>query len=168
MCFASNQTLGRPGTCQRAHDRASRCYPGRGRADCARYHDERQTRARRDGQGRVVVASGLSLAPLFDRYAELAQLAQDHAETPSKGCNPAQPLQAASGPASAALTACCNALGIILRRRADEETLTALHKELTVNLRDSDTQFEGHKETQSIPSVKDDDLEENFPRFAPR
>lgn len=166
ICFASNQTLA-----ARAHvsvatiERHVSILADAGLIKRATTMNGKRW-ARRDGQGRVVVASGLSLAPLLERFAELAQMARDHAERLSR-------LQTLRDRCKVLLAGLCGADGLlqrarnILRRRADEETLTALHKELTGKMRGTDTQFEGHKETHSIPSVsvEDRDIEENYPRL---
>lgn len=166
ICFASNQTLA-----TRAHvsvatiERHVSILADAGLIKRAASMNGKRW-ARRDGQGRVVVASGLSLAPLFERFAELAQMAQDHAEHLSR-------LQTLRDRCKVLLARLSDAHGLlqrarnILRRRTDEETLTALLKELTGNLRDSAPEFEGHKETQSIPSVsvEDQDIEESYPRL---
>lgn len=166
ICFASNQTLA-----ARAHvsvptiERHVSILVKAGLIQRATTMNGKRW-ARRDGQGRVVLASGLSLAPLFEKYAELAQMAQDHAERLLR-------LQALRDRCKLLLARFSAPDGLlqrarnILRRRADEDTLTALLQELTGKMRGSDPEFEGHKETDSIPSVsvEDQDIEENYPRL---
>lgn len=164
ICFASNQTLA-----TRAHvsiptiERHVSILVSAGLVQRATTMNGKRW-ARRDGQGRVVVASGLSLAPLVTKYAELVQTAQEHAERLLK----LQTLRDRCKLLLAQLSASDSLLQRarnILRRRADEETLQALHDDLALNLTVPDTQFEGHKDTQIIPLVKERDLEENYPRL---
>lgn len=166
VCFASNQTLA-----NRAHvsvatiERHVSTLADAGLIKRAASMNGKRW-ARRDRQGRVVVASGLSLAPLLERFSELAQMARDHAERLTR-------LQTLRDRCKVLLSHLCATDGLlqrarnILRRRADEETLTALLKELTGNLRDRAPEFEGHKDTQSIPNitVEDRDIEESYPRL---
>ncbi|AHD12121.1 plasmid replication protein RepC-4 (plasmid) [Phaeobacter gallaeciensis DSM 26640] len=164
ICFASNQTLA-----ARAHvsvptiERHVSILVNAGLIKRATTMNGKRW-ARRDGQGRVVTVSGLSLAPLFEKYAELVQIAKDHAERLLR-------LDVIRDRCKLLLARLSGAEGLlqrarnILRRRADEETLNDLYIEMTSILRDSDTPFEGHKETKSIPSVKDSEIEETFPRL---
>lgn len=164
ICFASNQTLA-----TRAHvsvatiERHVSILVHAGLIQRATTMNGKRW-ARRDGQGRVVTASGLSLAPLFTKYAELVQIAQEHAQrlfrlnTLRDQC---KLLLARLSASDGLLQRARN----ILRRRPDEEALQALHDDLTRNLTVPDTHFEGHKETQSIPSVKEQDIEDNYPRL---
>lgn len=164
ICFASNQTLA-----ARAHvsvatiERHVSILVKAGLIQRASTMNGKRW-ARRDGQGRVVTASGLSLAPLISRFTELAQIAQEHAErlfrlnTLRDQC---KLLLARLSGADGLLQQARN----ILRRRPDEKTLQQLHDDLSRNLTDADMHFEGHKDTQSIPSVKEQDFEDNYPRL---
>lgn len=164
ICFASNQTLA-----TRAHvsvatiERHVSILAQAGLIQRATTMNGKRW-ARRDGQGRVVVASGLSLAPLVTKYAELAAIAQEHAErllrlnTLRDRC---KLLLAQLSASDSLLQRARN----ILRRRTDEETLQTLHDDLALNLTVPDTQFEGHKDTHNIPLVKERDIEESYPRL---
>jgi replication initiation protein RepC len=164
ICFASNQTLA-----ARAHvsvatiERHVSILVKAGLIQRASTMNGKRW-ARRDGQGRVVTASGLSLAPLINKYSELAQIAQEHAErllrldTLRDQC---KLLLARLSASDGLLQRARN----ILRRRPDEDTLQNLYEDLSRNLTVPDVHFEGHKETQSIHSVKEQDLEKNYPRL---
>jgi len=131
--------------------------------------------ARRDGQGRIVFAAGLSVLPLHQRHGEFQSLAEAQsaktielrvlrdtcvaklAELLEIGQN-AQPVQTLKEKGRT-----------LLRRRPNSETLTEFLSEITreiaqfqapdsssdtEELKGSDHHIEGHKETPLIQSVK--------------
>jgi replication initiation protein RepC len=120
--------------------------------------------ARRDGQGRAVVISGLSLAPLLQRHQEIKRLAEEHAKIIDRLHQLKDQCRVLLGQIRQ-IPELINRARNILRRRPDEQTLTCLLKDLTDNLRDSDGEIEGHKEPISIPEVGQSDIEEAFPRL---
>jgi replication initiation protein RepC len=121
--------------------------------------------ARRDGQGRVVLASGLSLAPLLQRHAEISNLAKAHAELVARLDHLKDQCRILLGQVRQVPELITRARNI-LRRKADEDALSNLLNELTDNLRDSDGDFEGHKEPHSNPVVLEDNaVEKAFPRL---
>ena len=148
--------------------------------------------ARRDRQGRVVTATGLSLMPLSERHAEFIQEAQRHADRVleftvlrdkvSAALARLRELVANDTAISDLMTTVRNAL----RRKPDANVLSELLAEISVeiseitqtdteNLRASDNEFEGHKEDSLNPEVKKDKLsqiqvsqdqmERSFPRL---
>ena len=148
--------------------------------------------ARRDRQGRVVTATGLSLMPLSERHPEFIQEAQRHADRVleftvlrdkvSAALARLRELVANDTAISDLMTTVRNAL----RRKPDASVLSKLLAEISVeiseitktdteNLRDSDNEFEGHKEDSLNPKVKKeefsqiqvspDQMERSFPRL---
>ena len=148
--------------------------------------------ARRDPQGRVVTATGLSLMPLAERHAEFIQEAQKHADrvleftllrdTVSAALARLKELIADDGDIADLMTTVRNAL----RRKPDAIVLRELLAEISVeiseitpadtdNLRVSDNEIEGHKEDSLNPIVKKekpfqiqvspDQMERSFPRL---
>ena len=150
--------------------------------------------ARRDRQGRVVLASGLSLLPLAEKHAELVQTAQGHAEKTRKvsllkdKCSlKLKRLTDLSGDESV-ITDLMSRARNILRRKSDETALKNLLEEITNELancgyveeqtdklRGPDHQNEGHKETDLIQKVEEKnssqiqvspkDMEHSFPKL---
>jgi len=124
--------------------------------------------ARRDRQGRVTVVSGLSLAPMVEKQAALQQAAQEetdrlsHLDTLRDRC---KILLAQLSGAGELLARARN----ILRRKPNQTALQGLLEELTTNLGGTDTPFEGHKDTNSIPKdvpeLTQKDMEKSFPRL---
>ena len=148
--------------------------------------------ARRDRQGRVVTATGLSLMPLSERHAEFIQDAQRHADRVleftvlrdkvSAALARLRELVANDTAISDLMTTVRNAL----RRKPDANVLSELLAEISVeiseitqtdteNLRASDSEIEGHKEDSLNPEVKKeklsqiqvspDQMERSFPRL---
>ncbi len=148
--------------------------------------------ARRDRQGRVVAATGLSLMPLSERHAEFIEEAQRHADRVleftvlrdkvSTALARLRELVANDATISDLMVTARNAL----RRKPDANVLSELLAEISVeiseikrtdsdNLRDSDNEIEGHKEDSLNPIVKKeeysqiqvspDQMERSFPRL---
>ena len=148
--------------------------------------------ARRDRQGRVVTATGLSLMPLSERHVEFIQEAQRHADRVleltvlrdkvSAALVRLRDLVANDTAISDLMTTVRNAL----RRKPDANVLSELLAEISVeiseitqtdteNLRGSDSEIEGHKEDSLNPEVKKeklsqiqvspDQMERSFPRL---
>ncbi|RLJ97652.1 replication initiation protein RepC [Ruegeria conchae] len=148
--------------------------------------------ARRDRQGRVVTATGLSLMPLSERHPEFIQEAQRHADRVleftvlrdkvSAALARLRELVANDTAVSDLMTTVRNAL----RRKPDANVLCELLAEISVEiseitqtdtekLRDSDNEIEGHKEDSLNPEVKKeklsqiqvspDQMERSFPRL---
>jgi len=128
--------------------------------------------ARRDNQGRVTLATGLSVLPLIDRHGEFLQLAtaekahRDQLALLRDRCTLAlRQLRDLIGELTPAVEAIAQHVRKILRRRADEAALTGLLSDLTVeisridascadNSRGSHTISEGHKEPYKNPNVE--------------
>ncbi|MCL6286171.1 helix-turn-helix domain-containing protein [Ruegeria sp. 2012CJ41-6] len=148
--------------------------------------------ARRDRQGRVVTATGLSLIPLSERHAEFLQEAQKHADRVleftvlrdkvSAALARLKELVADDGSITDLMTSVRNAL----RRKPDARVLRKLLAEISVEIseitpahtekmRAYDHENEGHKEDSLNPIVKKekhsqvqvspDQMERNFPRL---
>ena len=148
--------------------------------------------ARRDRQGRVVTATGLSLMPLSERHAEFIQQAQRHADRVleftvlrdkvSAALARLRELVANDTAISDLMTTVRNAL----RRKPDASVLGKLLAEISVeishitqadtgNLRANDHKNEGHKEDSLNPKVKKEkhfqiqvspnQMERSFPRL---
>ncbi len=148
--------------------------------------------ARKDREGRVVTATGLSLMPLSERHAEFIQEAQKHADRVleftvlrdkvSAALARLKELLADDGSITDLMATVRNAL----RRKPDATVLRDLLTDITVeisditpadtdNLRGSDGEIEGHKEDSLNPIVKKENLlqiqvspeqmERNFPRL---
>lgn len=127
--------------------------------------------ARRDSQGRVTLATGLSVLPLIIRHGEFLQLAtsekarRDHLALLKDRCTLAlRKLRDLVSDLSSTFEEIAQRARKILRRRPDEAVLTNLLSELTVeisrinpscadNSRDSHTSSEGHKEPYKNPNV---------------
>ena len=127
--------------------------------------------ARRDRQGRVVLAAGLSVLPLLEKHDELRIIAEDHANRLDRLAL----LRDHCVLALARLKALINSTsGIIetaarlLRRKLEEPELTSLLSEIeshlpstsnedTAQMRGTDTADEGHKETPLNPSTDHSD-----------
>ncbi|MGR3366524.1 helix-turn-helix domain-containing protein [Sagittula sp.] len=134
--------------------------------------------ARRDRQGRVVLASGLSLLPLLERHTELAERAEAYTRQKERltllrdRCVLAlSHLKSILGEAKANAHELCQNAARILRRKPVEEQLTGLLDALKVEKscigeigtgksRGSDTSDEGHKETNINPSEEAPTLED--------
>ncbi|MCG7522396.1 helix-turn-helix domain-containing protein [Ruegeria sp. Ofav3-42] len=144
--------------------------------------------ARRNRQGRVVTATGLSLLPLSERHAEFIQEAQRHADQVLEFTVLRDKVSAALARLRELLaddTAISDLMLTVrnaLRRKPDANVLSGLLAEIseiaqadTENLRDSDIEFEGHKEDSLNPEVKKeklsqiqvspDQMERSFPRL---
>jgi replication initiation protein RepC len=148
--------------------------------------------ARRDRQGRVVTATGLSLIPLSERHAEFIQEAQKHTDRileftvlrdkVSAALARLKELVADDSAISDLMATVRNAL----RRKPDANVLGELLSEISVeiseitggyteNLRGTDRKIEGHKEDSMNPEVKKEELsqiqvspdqmERSFPRL---
>lgn len=150
--------------------------------------------ARRDGQGRVVLASGLSLLPLAEKHAELIVVGQEHAEKIQQArllkdkCSMhlrrLKDLQGEEG----LVTDLIIRTRKLLRRKNDTQALKDLLDELSNELascgyvedqaaisRASDDHIEGHKETDLIQKVKEkksseiqvtsEEMERSFPKL---
>ena len=148
--------------------------------------------ARRDRQGRVVTATGLSLMPLAERHAEFVQEAQRHTDRVleitvlrdkvSAALARLRELVADDTAISDLMITVRNAL----RRKPDANVLRDLLAEISVDiseitqadtekLRGSDSEIEGHKENSLNPEVKKeeisqihvspDQMERSFPRL---
>lgn len=127
--------------------------------------------ARRDRQGSIVLATGLSLLPLADRYPEFVRLAQDHQDRQNElRCLRDMCSAALSDLKARLLPADCDE-GLlararkILRRQSDKQALSDLLDQITVeiakisapeptDLRDSAPKIEGHKETSQTQFVE--------------
>ncbi|MES0864366.1 helix-turn-helix domain-containing protein [Ruegeria sp. SCPT10] len=148
--------------------------------------------ARRDRQGRVVTATGLSLMPLSERHAELIQEAQRHVDRVLEFTVLRDKVSAALARLRELLADDAKISGLMatvrnaLRRKPDADVLNKLLAEISVeiseiaqadteNLRDSDSEFEGHKDDSLNPKVKKekfsqlqvspDQMERSFPRL---
>jgi replication initiation protein RepC len=129
--------------------------------------------ARRDRQGSVVLATGLSLLPLAERYPEFLRMAHDNQDLKNElgrlrdMCSAALTnLKAHLSPANwdeALLSKARN----VLRRQPDKQALSDLLGEITVEistitcaepdkLRATAPEIEGHKETSKIQYVKEE------------
>ena len=130
--------------------------------------------ARRDTSGRVVLATGLSLLPLLERYAEFIDQYQLYKEN-------SVTLTLLRDKCAMALARLKNYLGDfeqyelllrkarnLLRRQPDQSALSALHAEITEELQKidhsepddlmgTDVENEGHIETPLNPSVKEEE-----------
>jgi replication initiation protein RepC len=127
--------------------------------------------ARRDRNGRVVLATGLSLLPLSERFAEFLQLNQIHQDNLAKlsllrdRCVIALTKLKHFVPDRPDLETVFQTARNLLRRRVPPEALSDLLQNITQelqnltgekaeNLRGTDPEFEGHKEPQLNQSVK--------------
>jgi replication initiation protein RepC len=127
--------------------------------------------ARRDRNGRVVLATGLSLLPLSDRFAEFIQLNQIHQDNLAKlnllrdRCVVALTKLKHFVPDRPDLETVFQTARNLLRRRVPPEALSDLLQNITQelqnltgekaeNLRGTDPEFEGHKEPHMNRSVK--------------
>ncbi|MDC0739617.1 helix-turn-helix domain-containing protein [Cognatishimia sp. SS12] len=148
--------------------------------------------ARRDNTGRITYATGLSALPLLRRYAELCAQAEQYAAEKQKLITLRD--RCASGLAelvslardSATVAALTSRARKLLRRKPQAEALQGFLSEITTelaayqdenptDLRASDTQSEGHKETSLNRSafkhtnmdvqVTDKDMETKFPKL---
>ena len=148
--------------------------------------------ARRDRQGSIVLATGLSLLPLAERYPEFLRMAQDHQDHQNELgrlrdlCSAAlSNLKAHFKPADwdeGLLSKARN----LLRRQPDKHALSDLLDEITVeiskispvepnDLRATAPEIEGHKETSKTQHVKEetsfhikvgqDEMERAYPRL---
>ncbi|MDP5221010.1 helix-turn-helix domain-containing protein [Ruegeria sp. 2205SS24-7] len=148
--------------------------------------------ARRDRQGRVVTATGLSLMPLSERHAEFIQEAQGHADRVLKFTVLRDKVSAALARLRELLANDAKISGLMvtvrnaLRRKPDANLLRELLTEISVeiseitqadteNLRASGNEIEGHKEDSlnlevkkeklSQIQVSTDQMERCFPRL---
>lgn len=129
--------------------------------------------ARRDRHGSIVLATGLSLLPLAERYPEFLRMAQEYQDLKSELARLRDMCSAALSDLKARLlpsnwdedllTKARN----LLRRQPDKQALSDLLSEITVkiskisseepeDLRDTAPEIEGHKETSKTQSVKED------------
>lgn len=130
--------------------------------------------ARRDTSGRVVLATGLSLIPLSTRHSEFIKINQMYKEHVTNltilrdKCAIALASLKRHLPTRSDLDTLFKTARNLLRRRATEEALTALLKDITSqiqevtpdqtdNLRDTPPENEGHKEPHLNQSVKEED-----------
>ncbi|MFA3921080.1 helix-turn-helix domain-containing protein [Ruegeria hyattellae] len=148
--------------------------------------------ARRDRQGRVVTATGLSLMPLSERHAEFIQEAQKHTDRVLEFTVLRDKVSAALARLKelvaddTAITDLMATVRNALRRKPDANVLGELLAEISVeisqitqadteNLRANDHENEGHKEDSLNPIVKKerqsqfqvspDQMERSFPRL---
>ncbi len=148
--------------------------------------------ARRDRQGRVVTATGLSLMPLSERHAEFIQEAQKHADRVLEFTVLRDKVSAALARLKelvaddSAISDLMATVRNTLRRKPDANVLSELLAEISVeisevtpvdaeNLRANDNEIEGHKEDSLNPEVKKeklsqvqvsaDQMEHSFPRL---
>ncbi len=130
--------------------------------------------ARRDRQGSIVLATGLSILPLAERYPEFLRMAQDHQDHQNElgrlrdMCSAAlSNLKAHLMPANWDGSLLSKARNL-LRRQPDKQALSDLLSEITVeiskincaepdDLRVTAPEIEGHKKTYKNPYVKEDD-----------
>lgn len=148
--------------------------------------------ARRDRQGSIVLATGLSLLPLAERYPEFVRMAQDHQDHK----NELERLRDMCSAALANLKTHINGAGWgdglfskarnLLRRQPDKQALSDLLSEITVeiskatgaessDLRATAPEVEGHKETSKTPYVEEEtsfqiqvdqeEMERSYPRL---
>jgi replication initiation protein RepC len=148
--------------------------------------------ARRDRQGSIVLATGLSLLPLAERYPEFLRMAQDHQDHQNElgrlrdMCSAAlSDLKARLMPNSRNDDLLSKARNL-LRRQPDKHALSDLLDEITVEiskispaeptkLRDTAPEIEGHKETYKTQFVEEeaslkievdqDQMEHAYPRL---
>ncbi|UWR13352.1 helix-turn-helix domain-containing protein [Sulfitobacter mediterraneus] len=148
--------------------------------------------ARRDRRGNIVLATGLSLLPLAERYPEFVRMAQDYQDQKIElgrlrdMCSAAlTTLKAHLLPEEWEETLVSKARSL-LRRQPDKMALTDLLAEITVeiskltsaepiDLRGTAPEIEGHKETSKTQyveekssndiEVKQDDMERAYPRL---
>lgn len=129
--------------------------------------------ARRDGQGAVVLVSGLSLLPMVERMEELLHMAEDEKNRQNKlsllkdRCRLA--LTELKDMARTDVRALLQAARNILRRKSDETELEKLLSDIAsalgktasdtvqqpIKMRGKPTDMEGHKETYLNPKVKE-------------
>ncbi len=150
--------------------------------------------ARRDRQGKVVLASGLSLLPLAEKHAELIQAGQEHAEKVRKAsllkdqCSIQLRRLVELASDESMISGLMRKVRNTLRRKPDENALKDLLKELSAELagcgyvedqtaisRASADRIEGHKETDLIQKVKEknssefqvssSEMERSFPKL---
>ena len=129
--------------------------------------------ARRDRHGSIVLAIGLFLLPLAERYPEFLRIAQEHQDLKSELSRLRDMCSAALGDLKARLLPSNWDEGLLtrarnlLRRQPDKQALSDLLGEITAeiskispvepeDLRDTAPQIEGHKETSKTQSVKED------------
>ena len=129
--------------------------------------------ARRDRQGSIVLATGLSLLPLAERYPEFVRMAQDHQDFRNELGRLRDMCSAALSDLKTRLLPAEWDVGLLskarnlLRRQPDKQALSDLLDEITVeisrissaepnDLRASDPEIEGHKETSKTQYVKDE------------
>ncbi len=130
--------------------------------------------ARRDRNGRIVLATGLSLLPLSERFAEFLQLNQTHQDNLAKlsllrdRCVIALSKLKTFLPGRSDLESFFQTARNLLRRRVPAQALTTLLHDITQELqsltgekaeilRGTDPEIEGHKEPQLNQSVKKED-----------
>ncbi len=131
--------------------------------------------ARRDRQGRVVTATGLSLMPLSERHAEFIQEAQGHADRVLEFTLLRDKVSAALARLRELLADDTKISGLMvtvrnaLRRKPNANLFRELLAEISVeiskikpgkteNMRTSDNEIEGHKEDSLNPKVKKEEL----------
>ncbi len=127
--------------------------------------------ARRDRQGSIVLATGLSLLPLAERYPEFVRMAQDHQDVRDELGRLRDKCSAALSNLKAHLMPADWDEGLLskarnlLRRQPNKQALSDLLSEITVeiskitcaepdDLRASAPEIEGHKETSKTQYVK--------------
>lgn len=175
ICFASNATLAK-----RAHvsiQTVERHIAKLVKLGLLNRHSSANGKrwARRDRHGVIVMASGLSLAPLAARYAEFVRMSQALADAQTELRILRDKCAAACADLKARLTDCEIAQNLLaqahrlLRRRPQKDALIALLQDITAQksqcsdpepdeLRGADHKNEGHKETDLSQSVKEGEI----------
>lgn len=146
--------------------------------------------ARRDGQGRIILATGLSLLPLVRRHTEFLSMAEAQATRMRKlallrdKCTTA--LAELRNLCPATYEKLASRAQRLFRRKPDgaalhkllvdiTEEITSLQPPCAENLRGTDPEIEGQKETSLIPSVEEkssisievdtDQMQRSYPRL---
>lgn len=129
--------------------------------------------ARRDRRGSIVLATGLSLLPLAERYPEFMRMAQDHQDHQNELGRLRDMCSAALSNLKAHLMSAnwdeslLSKARNLLRRQPDKQALSDLLDEITVeiskitcaepvDLRGAAPEIEGHKETSKTQYVKEE------------
>lgn len=131
--------------------------------------------ARRDRQGNVTFATGLSLLPMVQRHAEFLQIGQRYDDLKREISLLRDKCASAIAALKEAVADTNNAVAFlakarnVMRRRADKAALSQLLLEITAEisriephssnkLMDTAHEIEGHKDTYMNPSVKEKEI----------